>query len=599
MNTMTDTPHFAVTGKHKMTPSEAFVETLVANGVKDVFGIVGSAYMDALDLFPPAGIRFISVAHEQGGGHMADGYARVSGKHGVCIAQNGPGVTNFVTSTAAAFWAHSPVVVVTPETGSMTLGLGGFQETEQLPIFSKITKYQAHVNNKARMAELTGRAFDRAMLEMGPTQLNIPRDYFYGDIECEIPRPLALERGAGGERSLDDAAKLLASAKFPVIVAGGGIVMGDAHAEALALAELLQAPVATSYLHNDAFPATHPLWCGPLGYQGSKAAMRLISRADVVLALGTRLGPFGTLPQYSIEYWPADAAIIQIDADPKMLGLVKPISVGICGDAKAAALALVARLREKTLACSANRDERLAAIRKEKGAWETELDGWTHERDPWSVEVAQQSTHMHPRQMLRELERAMPDGAMVSTDIGNICSVSNSYLRFARPRSMLAAMSFGNCGYAFPTIVGAKVAAADRPAIAYVGDGAWGMSFGELQTCVRENIAVTAVVFNNGQWGAEKKNHVDFYEKRFVGVNLDRQPSWAAVARAMGAEGVTIDKLSDVGPALRDAAKAQSEGKTTVLEMMVTRELGDPFRRDALSLPVRHLEKYRSTAAKR
>ncbi|HYT95719.1 MAG TPA: sulfoacetaldehyde acetyltransferase [Casimicrobiaceae bacterium] len=537
---MTDSTHFAVTGKHKMTPSEAFVETLVANGVKDVFGIVGSAYMDALDLFPPAGIRFISVAHEQGGGHMADGYARVSGRHGVCIAQNGPGVTNFVTSTAAAFWAHSPVVVVTPETGSMTLGLGGFQETEQLPIFSKITKYQAHVNNKARMAELTGRAFDRAMLEMGPTQLNIPRDYFYGDIECEIPRPLALERGAGGERSLDAAAKLLASAKFPVIVAGGGVVMGDAHAEALALAELLQAPVATSYLHNDAFPATHPLWCGPLGYQGSKAAMRLISRADVVLALGTRLGPFGTLPQYGIEYWPADAAIIQIDADPKMLGLVKPISVGICGDAKAAALALVARLREKALACSANRDERLAAIRKEKSAWETELDGWTHERDPWSVEVAQQSTHMHPRQMLRELERAMPDGAMVSTDIGNICSVSNSYLRFARPRSMLAAMSFGNCGYAFPTIVGAKVAAPDRPAIAYVGDGAWGMSFGELQTCVRENIAVTAVVFNNGQWGAEKKNHVDFYEKRFVGVNLDRQPSWAAVARAMGAEGVTI-----------------------------------------------------------
>jgi sulfoacetaldehyde acetyltransferase len=599
MNTMTDSTHFAVTGKHKMTPSEAFVETLVANGVKDVFGIVGSAYMDALDLFPSAGIRFISVAHEQGGGHMADGYARVSGKHGVCIAQNGPGVTNFVTSTAAAFWAHSPVVVVTPETGSMTLGLGGFQETEQLPIFSKITKYQAHVNNKARMAELTGRAFDRAMLEMGPTQLNIPRDYFYGDIECEIPRPLVLERGAGGERSLDDAAKLLASAKFPVIVAGGGIVMGDAHAEALALAELLQAPVATSYLHNDAFPATHPLWCGPLGYQGSKAAMRLINRADVVLALGTRLGPFGTLPQYGIEYWPANAAIIQIDADAKMLGLVKRISVGICGDAKAAALALVARLRDKALACSANRDERLAEIRKEKAAWETELDGWTHERDPWSVEVAQQSTHMHPRQMLRELERAMPDGAMVSTDIGNICSVSNSYLRFARSRSMLAAMSFGNCGYEFPTIVGAKVAAPDRPAIAYVGDGAWGMSFGELQTCVRENIAVTAVVFNNGQWGAEKKNHVDFYEKRFVGVNLDRQPSWAAVARAMGAEGVTIDKVSDVGPALRDAAKAQSEGKTTVLEMMVTRELGDPFRRDALSLPVRHLEKYRSTAAKR
>jgi sulfoacetaldehyde acetyltransferase len=205
---------------------------------------------------------------------------------------------------------------------------------------------------------------------------------------------------------------------------------------------------------------------------------------------------------------------------------------------------------------------------------------------------------MHPRQMLRELERAMPDGAMVSTDIGNICSVSNSYLRFDRPRSMFAAMSFGNCGYAFPTIIGAKVAAPDRPAIAYVGDGAWGMSFGELQTCVRENIPVTAVVFNNGQWGAEKKNHVDFYENRFIGVNLDKQPSWAKVAQAMGAEGVRVEKTSDVGAALRAAAAAQREGKTTVLEMMVTRELGDPFRRDVLSLPVRHLAKYKATAAK-
>ncbi len=598
MNTMTETRNLPVVGKQKMTPSEAFVETLVAQGVKDVFGIVGSAYMDALDLFPLAGIRFISVAHEQGGGHMADGYARASGRHGVCIAQNGPGVTNFVTSTAAAYWAHSPVVVVTPETGSMTLGLGGFQETEQLPIFSRITKYQAHVNNKARMAELTARAFDRALLQMGPTQLNIPRDFFYGDIECEITPPLSIERGAGGEQSLNDAAELLAAAQFPVILCGGGVVMADGVSEAIELAELLAAPVANSYLHNDSFPASHPLWCGPLGYQGSKAAMKLIARADVVIALGTRLGPFGTLPQHDLDYWPKHAKIIQIDADPKMLGLVKRISIGICGDAKAAATALVARLRGKKLACIANKADRAATLASEKCAWEAELETWTHEKDPWSLEVSKDSKHMHPRQVLRELERAMPEQAMVSTDIGNICSVSNSYLRFKSPRSMFAAVSFGNCGYAFPTIIGTKVASPGRPAIAYVGDGAWGMSFGEIQTCVRENIPVTAVVFNNGQWGAEKKNHVDFYAKRFVGVNLDKQPSWSAVARAMGAEGFTIDKLSDVGPALSAAASAQSQGKMTVLEMMVTRELGDPFRRDALALPTRHLSKYKATAAR-
>ena len=596
---MTESQALAVVGKQRMTPSEAFVETLVAQGVKDVFGIVGSAYMDALDLFPLAGIRFISVAHEQGAGHMADGYARVSGRHGVCIAQNGPGVTNFVTSTAAAYWAHSPVVVVTPEAGSMTVGLGGFQETDQLPIFSKITRYQAHVNNRERMAELTARAFDRARLDMGPTQLNIPRDFFYGDIECEIPRPVVVERGAGGEQALSDAAALLAEARFPMILCGGGTIMADGQDAAIRLAELLQAPVCTTYLHNDAFPAQHALACGPLGYQGSKAAMKLIATADVVLALGTRLGPFGTLPQYGIDYWPKHAKIIQVDADAKVLGLVEPVAAAICGDARAAAQALIARLTGRVLACHANGDARLATIQREKAAWEAELGSWTHETDGWSLGVAQNSSAMHPRQMLHELERALPPAAMVSTDIGNICSVANSYLRFAQPRSMFAAMSFGNCGYAFPTIIGAKVAAPDRPAIAYVGDGAWGMSFGELQTCVREHVPVTAVVFNNGQWGAEKKNHVEFYARRFVGVNLDRQPSWAAVASAMGAQGRRVDRLADVGPALHAAVEAQRNGETTVLEMMVTPELGDPFRRDALQLPTRHLAKYQSTAATR
>ena len=577
--------------RQRMTPSEALVETLASHGVRDVFGIVGSAFMDALDIFPAAGIRFIPVAHEQGAAHMADGYARVSGRHGVCIAQNGPGVTNFVTGIAAAYWAHSPVVFITPETGSMTLGLGGFQETEQLPIFSKITKYQGHVNNPARMAEITARCFDRAMLEMGPSQLNIPRDYFYGDIETSIPAPIRIGRGPGDPAALDAAAELLAAAKFPVILAGGGVIMSEGTAETIALAELLDAPVCNSYLHNDSFPATHRLWAGPLGYQGSKAAMKLIAQADVVLALGTRLGPFGTLAQHGIDYWPKAAKVVQVDADARMLGLVKPISVGINGDARAAAAALADRLRSRALAAHANRGERLARIADEKQAWEGELDAWRHEQDPYSLEVAKDSSYMHPRELLRELERAMPADAMVSTDIGNICSVANSYLRFDRPRSMFAAMSFGNCGYAFPVICGAKVAAPDRPAIAYVGDGAWGISFNELLTCVRERLGVTVVVFNNEQWGAEKKNHVDFYSRRYQAVNL-KNPSWAGIARAFGCDGVTVDRLADVGPALRAAVKGQADGRTTVLEMMVTKELGDPFRRDALSKPVRHLKKY-------
>ncbi len=591
-----------VAGPQKMTPSEAFVETMVANGVTEMFGIMGSAFMDAMDIFAPAGIRLIPVVHEQGAGHMADGYARVSGRHGVVIGQNGPGISNCVTAIAAAYWAHTPVVIVTPEAGTMGMGLGGFQEARQLPMFQEFTKYQGHVTHPARMAEFTARCFDRAMSEMGPTQLNIPRDYFYGQITAEIPQPRRLDRGPGGEHSLNEAAELLATARFPVVISGGGVVMADGVEACQALAERLGAPVVNSYLHNDSFPASHPLWCGPLGYQGSKAAMKLISRADVVVALGSRLGPFGTLPQHGMDYWPKNAKIIQIDADHKMLGLVKKISVGICGDAKAAAQALVQRLAGRTLACDATRAQRADEIATEKAAWERELDEWTHERDPYSLDMIEEAKgerspfgghYLHPRQVLRELEKAMPADVMVSTDIGNINSVANSYLRFEKPRSFFAAMSWGNCGYAFPTIIGAKVAAPHRPAISYAGDGAWGMSLMETLTCVRHDIPVTAVVFHNRQWGAEKKNQVDFYNRRFVAGELD-SPSFAGIARAMGAEGIVVDRLEDVGPALKRAVDLQmNHGKTCIVEIMCTRELGDPFRRDALAKPVRLLEKYK------
>ena len=583
----------------RMTPSEAFVETLVANGVDTTFGIMGSAFMDAMDIFAPAGIRLVPVVHEQGAAHMADGFARVSGRHGVVIGQNGPGISNCVTAIAAAFWAHTPVVMITPQTGSGGIGLGGFQEANQLPMFEEFVKYQGQVDNENRMAELTARAFDRAISDMGPTQLNIPRDRFYGDIDVEIPQPKRIDRGPGGAASLDAAADLLAEAEFPVLLSGGGVVMGDAMDECVALAERLGGPVVNSYLHNDSFPASHPQWTGPLGYQGSKAAMKLINKADVVLALGSRLGPFGTLPQHDMDYWPKDAKIIQVDADHKMLGLVKKISVGICGDAGAAATALTKRLEGRELACDATREARAAKTAEEKQIWEAELDEWIHEKDEFSLDAIAEAADMpgdwlHPRQVLRELEKAMPARVMVSTDIGNINSVANSYLRFEEGRSFLAPMSWGNCGYALPTIIGAKCAAPERPAVAYAGDGAWAMSMSELMTAVRHDIPVTAVVFHNRQWGAEKKNQVDFYGRRFVAGELEGGENYSEIAKSMGAEGVRVDKIDNVGAALTDAIDAQmNEGKTTVIEIMCTQELGDPFRKDALSKPVRYLDKYK------
>lgn len=572
----------------RMTPSEALVETLVAEGVTTVFGIVGSAYMDALDLFPAAGIRFVSVAHEQAAAHAADGLARVTGRPQVCIAQNGPGVANFVSATAAAFWAHSPLVVITPETGSMGIGTGGFQELDQMPWFQACTKYQVRVNRPERMAELARRCFAIAKAECGPTQLNIPRDYFYGELDCEIRPAPESARGAGRDRDVQDAARLLAAARSPVILAGGGVSMADAVAETAALADHLTAPVVNSYLHNDSFPWSHALSAGPIGYCGSQAAMRTLAGADVVLALGTRLGPFGTLPQYDIDYWPRAATVIQVDVDHRQLGATRPVHLPIAADARAFAAALLTALRalQPTRPPAA---ERLAALERAKAAWREELTRW----------AAAPCQRMHPRAFLQALSAAVPAEAIVTTDVGNTCSMCNSYFGFAGARQFLAALSWGNCGIAYGLAMGAKLGRPERPVFAIQGDGAYGISgLSEVMTAVREAIPVIAVVINNDQWGAEKKNQIDYYGSRFVGTNL-RNPDFAQLARDMGAEGHRVERAEDVAEVVRAALRAE---RPVVIDAIVDGApavLAEPFRRDALRPPLRYLEKYRHLSAPR
>lgn len=572
----------------KMTPSEALVETLIAEGVKEVFGIVGSAFMDFLDLFPSAGIRFISVAHEQAAAHAADGLARVTGRPQVCVGQNGPGALNFVSAITAAFWAHSPVVAITPETGSKGMGTGGFQEIDQMPFFLPSTKYQVRVNRPDRMAELARRCFYIAKSECGPTQLNIPRDFFYGELDDEIYRTLDVPRGAGTVSQIETAAQLLSNAKYPVILAGGGVSMGDALEETKALAEYLTAPVVNSYLHNDSFPYDHPLGTGPIGYCGSKAAMRTLAKADVVLALGCRLGPFGTLPQYDIDYWPRQAKIIQVDIASSVIGLSKRIDLGILADAREFASQLLLKL--KAIDKSRKRNaERILDIEKEKGAWDEEL------------EKVSSSTvmPMHPRRFLKELAAAIPKNSIVATDIGNTCSMVNAYLKFNGVRQHISALSWGNCGFAYGAAMGAKMGAADKPVFALQGDGAWGISgLSEVMTAVRENIPIIAVVFNNFEWGAEKKNQIDYYDNRYVGVDLKRNPSFAQLAKDMGADGYRVEDYSTVKEVVKTAV---ASGKPAVIEAIVQggkEVLAEPFRRDALQQPVRYLPKYRHLNAK-
>ena len=568
--------------KLKMTPSEALVETLVAEGVETVFGIVGSAYMDALDLFPAAGIRFVSVAHEQAAAHAADGLARVTGRPQVCIAQNGPGAANFVSAITAAYWAHSPVVAITPESGSMGLGTGGFQELDQMPMFERSTVYQVRVNRPERMAELARRAFFMAKLENGPTQLNIPRDYFYGLCEDEIYASPRIERGAGPRLELLAAARLLAEARYPVVVAGGGVSQGNALEEVVALADQLTAPVVNSYLHNDTFPSAHPLALGPIGYCGSKAAMRTIAKADVVLALGSRLGPFGTLPQYQMDYWPQGAKLIQVDSDAKVLGLSRRVDVPVCAEVREFSADLLAAVRELRPDLGKNH-QRQADIEEERRIWEEELSSW-------SASTAQP---MHPRRFLQELSRAMPADAVLCTDIGNNSSMCNAYFRFNGIRQHLSALSWGNCGFAYGAALGAKLGRPDVPVFAFQGDGAWGISgIAEVMTAVREQIPVIAVVANNFEWGAEKKNQIDYYGDRFVGSELRENPDFAAVAQSMGARGYQISHPGEVGDVVRAAVAAGGPCVINALIQGGEEVLAEPFRRDALKQPIRYLDKY-------
>ena len=337
----------------KMTTEEAFVKVLQMHGIEHAFGIIGSAFMPISDLFPKAGITFWDVAHETNGGLICDGYTRSTGKMGMAIAQNGPGITNFVTAIKTAYWNHTPMLLVTPQAANKTIGQGGFQEVEQMALFRDMVCYQEEVRDPSRTAEVLNRVILKAKRLSAPAQINIPRDYWTQVIDVNLPAIVEFERPAGGANAVAEAAKLLSAAKFPVILSGAGVVLGNAISECVALAEKLDAPVCNNYQHNDSFPGSHPLAVGPLGYNGSKAAMELVAKADVVLALGTRLNPFSTLPGYGIDYWPKTAKIIQVDINADRIGLTKPVTIGICGDAKLVAQSILAQLSPSGGKCGA------------------------------------------------------------------------------------------------------------------------------------------------------------------------------------------------------------------------------------------------------
>ncbi len=579
-------------GKQKMTTEEAFIKILQRHGIDSAFGIIGSAMMPVTDLFPQAGITFWDCAHEFNAGMMADGFTRASGKMCMLVGQNGPGIANFVTPVKVAYWNHTPLLLITAQAANMTMGQGGFQEVPQMAMFEDMVAYQEEVLHPSRVAEVLNRVIMRAKRASAPAQINIPRDFWTQVIEIELPPIVDFELPAGGEEAIARAAELLSDAKFPVILNGGGVVLSGAINESMALAERLGAPVCCGYQHNDAFPGSHPLFAGPLGYNGCKAGMELISKADVVLALGTRLNPFSTLPSYGIiDYWPHDAKIIQVDINADRIGLTKPISVGIVGDAGKVADAILKQLSDT--AGETGRDERKATIEKAKADWDEELATMDHELDDLGTTWNERCQKREPEKMTarmawRAIITALPKEAIISSDIGNNCAIGNAYPTFEEGRKYLGPGMFGSCGYGFPAILGAKISQPDVPVVGFAGDGAFGISMNEMTACGRDEWpAITMIIFRNYQWGAEKRNTTLWYDDNFVGTELDRNVSFADIAKACGVDGIQVFTPEDLTEKLNNAITAQmEEGKTTFIEVMTNQELGEPFRRDAMTKPV-------------
>lgn len=575
----------------KMTTEEAFVKVLQSHGIRHAFGIIGSAMMPISDLFPKAGIKFWDCAHEMTAGMMADGYTRATGEMSMMIAQNGPGITNFVTSVKTAYWNHTPLLLVTPQAANKTIGQGGFQEMEQMNLFKDCVAYQEEVRDPSRIAEVLNRVILKAYRASAPAQINVPRDFWTQVIDIDLPAVLEFETPAGGADAVKKAAELLSSAKFPVILNGAGVVLAGGINASMKLAEKLDAPVCVGYQHNDAFPGSHPLFAGPLGYNGSKAGMELIAKADVVLALGTRLNPFSTLPGYGIDYWPKNAKIIQVDLNPDRIGLTKSVAVGIVGDAKKVAEGILSHLGEN--AGDTGRDARKSTIAQTKSAWAQELTSLDHEDDDpgttWNERARNREPEkMSPRQAWRAIQAALPKNAIISSDIGNNCAIGNAYPSFEDGRKYLAPGLFGPCGYGFPAICGAKIGQPDVPVVGFAGDGAFGISMNEMVSVGRDDWpAITMVIFRNYQWGAEKRNTTLWFDDNFVGTELDTKVSYAGIAKACGLEGVQVTTMQGLTDALDTAVKAQmANGTTTFIEVLLNQELGEPFRRDAMKKPV-------------
>ena len=556
------------------TGGQAAVDALQIEGTKHVFGLIGSATMEMFDaLYDADDIHFIGVHDERTGTHMADGYARASGQAGVILAgQNGPGATNLVTGLAQAKAAFSPVVSIAGMLSSDHVYRDAFQEVDQQSLFTPVTKKTWTVPKADRIPELFREAFRLALTpKQGPVQLNLPRDVLSAQAEIaplQTPdqyRQFSLP--AANDQAIKTAVVMLAEAKQPVILTGGGIKNSRGAEDVLALAETLNAPVVLAPGHGDAVPYGHPLNAGQMGPRGNIVASRLMKEADVILALGTRLGFNSTF--YSYDNINADAKIIHVELDPSAIGRYFPITLGIWADARQTAQQLKSAL-QATVA--------KAEVEAEVKAWtktfQDDRKAYRQQRDDDAVMT---QNPMQPSGLFKTLRGVLPQDAAFTMDAGTLCLQATDAMEYWTPPSLFTPLDFGLVGFSFACGLGVKLAMPERPVISMMGDGGFGMTISELSTAVDHGINTVTIVMNNQSWGAEKAYQRDFFNGRYIGADVS-SPAFDKAAELYGARGFAVDRLDDLGDAVQAALNC---GKPAVIDVAVDPAALYSFRRDS------------------
>jgi len=528
----------------EMSGSEAFVRALEREGVDILFGVSGGAILPICDALHGADMRFVLARHEQGAAHMADGYARASGRVGVCLATSGPGATNLVTGIATANIDSSPVVAFTGQVPTDMIGTDAFQEVDIIGVSASITKYNLQLRRVAEIPWAVKAAFHIASTgRMGAVLVDLPKDIQIAVDEVEFPDEVSF-RGyrlqvEPDSRELDWAATLLSKAQRPIIMAGGGVIASDASRELLKLAEFLMAPVTMTLMGKGAIPSDHPLCAGLCGMHGTGEANNLVSEADVLLVVGGRLSDRTT---GRVEEFSAGAKIVHVDIDRSEIDKNIETVTRVIGDAKLALSGIRTRL------------SRMRTERRGSHSWLKRMEEF---KERYVLSEIRGNPHLRAPAVMKALRRALPRNAIVTTEVGQNQMWAALYFDVYGPRTFLSSGGLGTMGWGFPAAIGAKAARPDVPVVDIAGDGSFGMTENNLATSVEEELPVTVVVLNNRMLGMVAQWQRLFYGRRYFGVELGRSPDFVRLAEAYGAVGVRPESIEEFERAVRRAASSE------------------------------------------